>query len=198
MDGHIALPDGEELIKPKYFQNPWKSWRGISIWDAYTAYRKGAAIALPLSRTARSKKKAKSFGRSFGKKGGNTIPGTAPTEPDESDSAEDGDESSDDEIVEPEDNPRDPDGAIRETRLYPVPSRTYVRPELSVIHADDEESDWSDPPLEVVSPKWHGRVNDTDVTWLGHASVLVMIPWKKQGREEAACGVLFDPIFSYR
>lgn len=186
--GYIALPNGSSgLLKPRYFQNPWKSWRNPSLTDAWIAYQKGAAIALPLHKTARTAK------RSFGTEQNGTIPGNEPSY-----DHEEGPEGrlEEDEV---EYDPRDPDGAIRETRLYPIPSRTYVRPELSLVHEDDEESDWADPPLQVVTPQWE-RQSNVDVTWLGHASVLVRVPWKETGaqRKEEACGILFDPIFSYR
>lgn len=165
----ISLTDGS--VKPKYFQNPWKSWRQPSLSDAYTAYSKGAAIALPLHRTARKVKRA----------------------------VEEVEEDFD-EWIENDVDPRGSDGAIRETKLVPIPSRTYIRPEFSVVHEEDEESDWSDPPLEVVSPQWDNE-DKVDVTWLGHASTLVRIPWRQKGgisRKDGSCGILFDPIFSYR
>jgi len=165
----ISLPDG---TKPKYFQNPWKSWRHPSLSDAWTAYQKGAAIALPLQKTARKFR----------------SPVERQEHPDE-----DGDDVPDDE------DPRMPDGSIRETEVKPVPSRVYVRPEFSVVHEDDEESAWKDPPVEVVQPKWDDR-DEVDVTWLGHAGALVRVPWKEvNGKKRGgSCGVLFDPVFSYR
>ena len=171
----VALPDGP---KPKYFQNPWKSWRQPSLSDAWTAYQKGAAIALPLHRTARKIRRAVEH------------------DYDENEDYEEADIGAFD--AEGKD-PRGPDGAIYETRLAPIPSRVYVRPEFSLVHEDDEESDWSDPPVEVVSPRWEDR-DEVDVTWLGHAGVLVRLPWKEvNGKKRAGgCGVLFDPIFSYR
>jgi hypothetical protein len=171
----VALPDGS---KPTYFRNPWKSWRQPSLSDAWTAYQKGAAIALPLHRTARSIRRAVEQ-----------------------------EYDSDDEFGHPDfetergegKDPRGPDGAMHETRFTSILGRVYVRPEFSLVHEDDEESDWRDPPLEVVSPRWEDR-DEVDVTWLGHAGVLVRVPWKEvDGKKRAGgCAVLFDPIFSYR
>lgn len=83
-------------------------------------------------------------------------------------------------------------------------SRVYVRPEFSDWHEDDHEDDWRDPPIEVLLPSWDDTGEErgkAEVTWLGHAGVMVRIPWKGKGKErerEGMCGVLFDPIFSYR
>lgn len=177
----ISLTDGS--VKPKYFQNPWKSWRQPSLSDAWTAYSKGAAIALPLHKTARKIKRAVRRDHDSDE---------------EAVSIEEEDEE--DEFLDNDKDPRGPDGSIRETKLVPIPSRTYIRPEFSLVHEEDEESDWSDLPLEVVSPQWDNE-EKVDVTWLGHASTLVRIPWKRaQGgsRKEGSCGILYDPIFSYR
>ena len=165
----LALGDG---AKPRYFQNPWKSWRGPSFGDAWTAYQKGAAIALPLDRTAKKMR-------------------------DPIERAEHSDEDQDG--IPDEHDPRSSDGSIRETEFKPIPARVYVRPEFSAVHEDDEESAWNDPPLEVVQPKWEDR-DEVDVTWLGHAGTLVRVPWKEvDGKKRGgSCGVLFDPIFSYR
>ena len=140
--------------------------------DAWTAFQKGAAIALPLDRVA---KKFRS-------------PVEREEHPDED---EDG--------VPDDEDPREPDGSIREVEFKPVPARVYVRPEFSVVHEDDEESAWRDPPVEVVQPKWEDR-DQVDVTWLGHAGTLVRVPWKEVNgqKRSGSCGVLFDPIFSYR
>jgi N-acyl-phosphatidylethanolamine-hydrolysing phospholipase D len=75
---------------------------------------------------------------------------------------------------------------------------TYIRPEYARIHREDEKEDWRDPPVDVVEPHWgETREDKANVTWLGHASVLVRLPWKTEGRK-GMCGVLFDPIFSTR
>ena len=95
--------------------------------------------------------------------------------------------------------PIDENGARRGEPGYILPG-IYIRPELAKIQREDEAEDWRDPPVEVVSPKWgEGKEGKENVTWLGHAGVLVRIPWKKnvEGRE-GMCGVLFDPIFSQR
>lgn len=79
-------------------------------------------------------------------------------------------------------------------------SRLYIRPEFSIWHEEDLEDDWRDLPIQVVSPRWdEAQLDKPSVTWLGHAGVLVQIPWKGRGKgREGMCGIVFDPIFSYR
>ena len=162
----IALSTAES--KPAYFQNPWKSYRSPSLSDAWLAYQKGAAIALPPSK----------------------IPATSHlgTEEDETSPL----------AVEPDtDDPRD--GAI--WAKGGMIGRVYVRPEFATVRDEIERDEWRDPPVEVLEPGWEGTGKGKgDVTWLGHASVLLRLPWKQVGGEkrDGACGVLFDPIFSYR
>ncbi|ORY34044.1 beta-lactamase superfamily domain-domain-containing protein [Naematelia encephala] len=134
--------------KPRYFKNPWPSYRTPSLSDAYTAYQNGAAIALPVkaSRMADVEEGTPLVTRTNG-------------------------------------NGR-------------LPARVWVRPDLREFGEEDEDDDWRDPPVQVVEPSW-GEGEEEDVTWLGHAGVMVRIPWK--GKERAGkCGVVFDPIFSYR
>lgn len=153
--------------KPQYFKNPWPSYRMPSLSDAWTAYQKGAAVALP-------PRKSRKWHREEG----------------------DGDSSETDEEEAPL---VDANGAVRGEPGYILPG-IYVRPELAKIQREDEEEDWRDPPVDVVSPTWgEGKEAKENVTWLGHAGVLVRIPWKKnvEGRQ-GMCGVLFDPIFSQR
>ena len=77
--------------------------------------------------------------------------------------------------------------------------RGYVRPEFSLWHEDDHEDDWRDPPVEVVAPRWDEEKEKSAVTWLGHAGVLIQIPWQRTSEaREDMCGVIYDPIFSYR
>jgi len=93
----------------------------------------------------------------------------------------------------------DENGAVRGEPGYILPG-IYIRPELARIQREDEAEDWREPPVDVVKPDWgEGKEGKENVTWLGHAGVLVRIPWKKnvEGRE-GMCGVLFDPIFSKR
>lgn len=181
----IALSDS---AKPKYFQNPWKSWRSPSLSDAWTAYQKGAAIALPIRETP------KRFTHAGAEGGAN----------DSSDGDSDGSpKTPQDDEEEDKPLPRGPDGAIRKDNSgWILPGSLYIRPEFSEVSDQDEADDWRDPPVEVIRPKWEELQGDKeDVTWLGHAGVMVRIPWKKvDGAKdrEGSCGVLFDPIFSYR
>jgi hypothetical protein len=166
--------------------NPWPSYRTASISDAYKAYQLGAALAHPNPRTSRASTP------------GISRSGSSATldeeEPYHLSSAEETD-------TEAEPRP------VSETgELLRLPSgkwiRTsvYVRRQLAEIYEGDEEDDWRDPPVLVVEPRWHGEEGELKtpaVTWLGHAGALVRIPWKRKGRD-GMCGVLFDPIFSYR
>ena len=162
--------------KPKYFQNPWKSWRQPSVSDAWIAYQQGAAIARPL----RKKKKRLAKEREEG------LQSSSPIE----DRLED---SSDEEDEAVEKAPMD----SKDIRLEPEPSKVYIRPELTRLEKENEHHLWKDPPVEVISPKWDTS-DKVDVTWLGHASTLVRIPFKNQTDGAEKCNVLFDPIFSYR
>jgi N-acyl-phosphatidylethanolamine-hydrolysing phospholipase D len=108
---------------------------------------------------------------------------------------DEGIESSDEEEADQVDE----NGAIRGEPGYILPG-IYIRPELARIQREDEAEDWRDPPVDVVKPDWGGtNEGKENVTWLGHAGVLVRVPWKKnvEGRE-GMCGILFDPIFSQR
>nr|XP_019010905.1 N-acyl-phosphatidylethanolamine-hydrolyzing phospholipase D [Kwoniella pini CBS 10737]OCF49686.1 N-acyl-phosphatidylethanolamine-hydrolyzing phospholipase D [Kwoniella pini CBS 10737] len=170
----------ETRHKPKYFRNPWPSYRTASLKDAYLAYQLGAAIALHPENSPGSSKLKRSRSRSEV----NLSYEPDQYELDESD----------------EDNPREEDVSLRaENSTRKIPKKIYVRPELSKIWDDDEIEDWRDPPVEVVTPTWLSRADQISqkekVTWLGHAGVLVEVPWK--GRDGFA-GILFDPIFSYR
>ena len=155
----VALPADD---RPRWFRNPWPSYRVASLNDAWIAYQKGAAIALPHPKVARS---------SNG-------------------------------LDEQEDDADDNDGLVgrEETSLLRTKSRVYVRPEFAAWYEDDHDDDWRDPPTKVVQPSWGEVGEDKEtVTWLGHAGVLVQIPWKrKEDGRQGMCGVLFDPIFSYR
>ena len=169
----LATDHHDHRSKRSSFLNPWPSYRAASLSDAWLAFQRGAAIA-----PARKKSAA----------------------PSEVQFAESEDGNTDEE--EP---------LIQSTRPKTNKSRKYVRPEFSIWHEDDHEDDWRDPPVAVVAPRWDDRgvgneggiEGKASVTWLGHAGVMVRIPWKEnekgKGKErEGMCGVLFDPIFSYR
>lgn len=133
----------------QHFQNPWPSYRSASFSDLYTAYMRGAEIALP---------------RQLKKELNELMPQSV---------LEDG-------HGQPEVRYRDDDEAER---------------------AEDDEDDWREPPVDV--KETDGRIWDEPsvteaVTWLGHAGVLLQVPWRKGKGQQGMCNVLFDPIFSYR
>ncbi|EIW70676.1 hypothetical protein TREMEDRAFT_29049 [Tremella mesenterica DSM 1558] len=151
-----------DTSKPRYFQNPWPSYRSASLNDAWLAYQKGAAIAYAQTHSIPPKR----------------ISSGASNHDDE------------EALLEVE-------ADVEEIpKIRRVKSRVYVRPSFSEIRDEDEEDDWRDPPVTVVAPKWEKTEKET-VTWLGHASVLARIPWEDKSKE-GMCGLLFDPIFSYR
>ena len=91
------------------------------------------------------------------------------------------------------------DGEVENEPLVGKKRRGYIRPEFSLWHEDDHEDDWRDPPVKLVVPRWGAEKEKPAVTWLGHAGVVVQIPWEgpAEAREDM-CGVIFDPMFSYR
>ncbi|EAL23556.1 hypothetical protein CNBA2030 [Cryptococcus deneoformans B-3501A] len=158
----------QETAAPKYFRNPWPSYRTASMWDAYQAYQRGASIA-----------PHPSFFQ-----GNRFFDGEEPYR----------DQEEDDYESEPIWTESD---SIKKRKIY-------IRPEFSDIRPGDEKDDWRDPPVGLVEPDWGGNSKTGErVTWLGHAGVLVQIPWRIMDQEQtsrggATCGILFDPIFSYR
>lgn len=161
-------PHLQEIAKPKYFRNPWPSYRTASMWDAYQAYQRGASIA-----------PHPSFFQ-----GNRFLDGGEPYR----------DQEEDDYESEPIWTESD---SIKKRKIY-------IRPEFSDIRQGDEKDDWRDPPVGLVEPDWGGNSKTGErVTWLGHAGVLVQIPWRNMNQEQisrggATCGIIFDPIFSYR
>ncbi|WWD17338.1 hypothetical protein CI109_101779 [Kwoniella shandongensis] len=163
--------------KTKYFKNPWPSYRTASLKDAYLAYQLGAAVALPPHQTPGSSRL-------------NLVDMAAY------------EDEVEDELLE---RGREERQSILPTATPTsvIGKRLYIRPDFSEVREDDEFDDWREPPVRTVEPKWGDGEQDGSgdggerVTWLGHAGVLVQIPWKDEKRE-GMCGVLFDPIFSYR
>lgn len=143
-----------EGSKPRYFNNPWPSYRVASLGDAYKAFQLGAAVAHPQPKEAGISRSESIGGESV------------------------------------EEVPRLPNDRW-------LPASTYVRPDFASMYEDDEEDDWRDPPVRVVAPSW-ANGDRPAVTWLGHAGALVQLPWKNGSGRSGMCGVLFDPIFSYR
>lgn len=135
--------------------------------DAYKAYNLGAAIAHPLPRKVGLSRSSLHLPINEGK---------------DAYKCDDG-----------EDAPR----LVNQSWL---PANTYVRPVFAEMFEDDDVDDWRDPPVKVVTPEWgglDGKADKETVTWLGHAGVLVQVPWAR-GERQGMCGVLYDPIFSYR
>ncbi|WVQ67735.1 uncharacterized protein L199_005940 [Kwoniella botswanensis] len=160
--------------KPKYFKNPWPSYRTASLHDAYLAYQLGAAVALPPHQAIGSSKLS--------------IVDQEPYD-------EDGN-----------DDPRGEGGSLRAETESMIPKRLYIRPDFSEVKEGDEFDDWREPPVKTVEPTWLSstRAEETGeggnhrrekVTWLGHAGVLIRVPFKDRS---GYAGVIFDPIFSYR
>ena len=150
---------------PRFFQNPWPSYRAPSLKDAYTAYNLGAAIAHPSPYRLRMSRSELHLAHNQGKDAYKTEDGA--------------------------DAPR----LKNESWL---PQNTYVRPIFAEQFEDDEEQDWRDPPVQVVQPTFASEQTDkAKITWLGHAGVLVQVPWQR-GERDGMFGVLYDPIFSYR
>ncbi|KAL1405422.1 hypothetical protein Q8F55_009053 [Vanrija albida] len=192
----IAL--AAEAIAPRYFHNPWPSYRMASLNDAWLAYQKGAAIATPQlgSNAAASSSRI------------SLSPSCLGHPPDD-------EEADDDEAAQPLQSPpfagqgfRDPaddsdDEPLNDTEPEwpkrqhpPEPVRGYVRPAFSRILSADDAGDWREPPVRVEEPRWQRSPRTPTITWLGHAGAFVQIPWADD--RAGAAGVLFDPIFSYR
>lgn len=132
-----------------YFQNPWPSYRSASLSDVYTAYMKGAEIALP---------------RQDGKE----------TEQLMSESVQESGHGG------------------RDGNYKDVAEEERV---------EDDEEDWREPPVDVKETDgsiWDEPSQTESVTWLGHAGVLLQLPWREGKGKQGMCNILFDPIFSYR
>jgi hypothetical protein len=150
---------------PRFFKNPWPSYRAPSLKDAYTAYNLGAAIAHPLPYKLGMSRSQLNLPHNQGK-----------------------------DVYKTEDG----SDAPRLKNESWLPQNTYVRPIFAEQFEDDEEQDWRDPPVKVVQPTFASEQTDkSKVTWLGHAGVLVQVPWQR-GERDGMFGVLYDPIFSYR
>ncbi|WOO85592.1 N-acyl-phosphatidylethanolamine-hydrolyzing phospholipase D [Vanrija pseudolonga] len=186
----IALP---EALAPRYFHNPWPSYRMASLNDAWLAYQKGAAIATPQlgGNAAASSSKVSLSASCLGSKPDDEEAAQPLTTPPFAlhgfrDPADDSD-----------DEPLNDDAEEWPKRQHPPePVRGYVRPAFSRILSADDASDWREPPVRVEEARWQRSPRSPSITWLGHAGAFVQIPWADE--REGAAGVLFDPIFSYR
>lgn len=218
---------GPDNATPTKFHNPWPSYRFATLSDAWLAYQKGAAIATPQLPTPTPSRpgsraaslRAPSIRRAAGGFRDNPDPeaGTGigngrperplsqrrkswltPDDPDDAadeDADEDADEY-DDETAAMDDEPEFP---LQHPYLNDV--KGYVRPAFSRIMTQDDTDDWREPPIQVQRPQWPRSGERGAVTWLGHAGALVQIPWNDSASTSSTaplCGVLFDPIFSYR
>jgi hypothetical protein len=149
---YITTPIKKPVAGPApvpYFQNPWPSYRSASLSDVYTAYMKGAEIALP---------------RQDGKE----------TEQLMSESVQESGHGG------------------RDRQYKDIDEQERV---------EDDEEDWREPPVDVKETDgsiWDESSETESVTWLGHAGVLLQLPWRKGKGQQGMCNILFDPIFSYR
>lgn len=198
---------------PTAFNNPWPSYRFATLSDAWQSYQKGAAIAMPqlLHTSEKDSETALSDGEDSLLNADGSLKPKAPRKSgagglfydpdDDEDSDTPADEREDDDGGDGRSqtlsslDARRPENVSFPAKVHPLePVRGYVRPDLKRILSRDNDDDWREPPLIVEVPKWPDG-SKTAVTWLGHASALIHIPWKTG---QGACGVLFDPIFSYR
>lgn len=189
------------------FHNPWRSWRMPSLSDAMLAYQRGAAIAVPqLPTPVSSRPPSRSNTTSQFNHHRDAERSTPQSQeqsdrqpiihypswlkPDEpEDAAEEDDEESQDEDSEMA-------WANRHTVDHQI--KGYIRPTFKRILSQDDQEDWREPPLWVERPQWSTGGDKPLVTWIGHASVLVQIPWTTKYAATPYCNILYDPIFSYR
>jgi L-ascorbate metabolism protein UlaG (beta-lactamase superfamily) len=196
---------GLSTDRPTSFHNPWPSYRFATLSDAWLAYQRGAAIA-PAQRestcdacgewsrvASRSASRTGFRDQQEKEASGAGMPFYDPD--DDDDPAEEWGDDDDDLTY-----------LARKVTHDTEPPAGYIRPEMRAMQADDEADDWREPPVCVRPPRWltgEGRESDRGeegpprpaVTWLGHASTLVQIPF---GDGSGLAGVLFDPIFSQR
>lgn len=191
--GTLKLPSG--ALKPIAFQNPpeWQSHGRPTLQHVVHAWRKGAAVAPYVPTRTPGPSRPPSPRR---KGSVSSLQSGSLSRDEESAIGSDYGDGAEAEAV------NEKQALMRQTSMFG--RSVYVRPELSEWREDDEDLDWRDPPVEVVDPTWGGSHQaEEEVTWLGHAGVLVRIPWSRKGKakvgeREDMCGVLFDPIFSYR
>lgn len=203
-NARIELSENES---PTAFHNPWPSYRFATLNDAWLSYQKGAAIAMPqlLGRDEKDSEAAISDEEDCSRLHGTPKPRSSgvgrlfydPDDDDDSDTpADEGDEGNDEDedVYKPPRQSNKP-ASIFPAKVHPLEAvRGFVRPELTRILTADNDDDWREPPLVVNTPEWPDG-SKPSVTWIGHASVLVQIPWRTS---PGTCSVLFDPIFSYR
>ncbi|CAK9786437.1 Metallo-hydrolase/oxidoreductase [Cutaneotrichosporon oleaginosum] len=201
-------PLGLSTDRPSSFHNPWPSYRFATLSDAWLAYQRGAAIAPAQkqsecdacgewSRVASRSASRASFRDKVEKEDERPPPGGLFYDPDDDDDAE---------VDVWTDEPDDLTYLARKVTHDTEPPAGYIRPELRAMQDDDDDDDWREPPVCVRPPRWlRGEGRETDrgeagpprpaVTWLGHASTLVQIPFTDGS---GMAGILFDPIFSQR
>lgn len=212
---------------PTQFHNPWKSFRMATPTDLWTAYQKGAAVAPPQpccspAPTPGRNSPSLASGPSTSE-GQNKDASKSEATLVDTDSAADGSKDAAKEAggkkagegeegeeggEEDEDTGKTYAEECGETLNSQHPQEEitcYIRPELKDMAADDEADDWREPPLRVVRPAWAPCAAPA-ITWLGHASVLLRIPWQNPPSADPVssqppadmCSLLFDPIFSQR
>lgn len=217
---------------PTQFHNPWKSFRMATPTDLWSAYQKGAAVAppqqsccspaptpptssTPVPAPNNDASKSEATLVDTGSTSGSTATGIGAKDADADGRKEvapgqkvDGEEGAEGE--------EEADEALGKTYAeecgetlnaqHPAEEITcYIRPELKDMAEGDEADDWREPPLRVVRPAWAPCAAPA-VTWLGHASVLLRIPWSTPPSPDPVsssppadmCSILFDPIFSQR
>lgn len=208
--GPLGLTTSDQ---PLSFHNPWPSYRFATLSDAWRAYQRGAAVA-PAQRESgccASEEWSRVMSRTNSRVGS-----FRDVKPDDEWTEGGGlfyDPDDDDDIDPEADWGAADDGKDDELDYIPKkieyqiePVSCYVRPDLKRIQDEDDDDDWREPPVYVMPPRWMrdvGREGDRgekgmpkpSVTWLGHASVLIQIPFRDGSGN---CSVLFDPIFSNR
>ncbi|GMK57218.1 hypothetical protein CspeluHIS016_0400520 [Cutaneotrichosporon spelunceum] len=206
---------GLSTERPTSFHNPWPSYRFATLNDAWLAYQRGAAVARPQrepkcdacgewTRVASRSASVAPF-RDTEPDNELAMPGGLFYDPD--------DDDNDDTEVQAWDDGEDdgPDGLSFLTRRVTHDTEQptgYIRPEMREMQTDDDADDWREPPVCVRPPRWlcgEGEDRESNrgecglpkpaLTWIGHASVLVQIPFADGS---GMAGVLFDPIFSQR
>ncbi|BEI81351.1 hypothetical protein CcaverHIS002_0205110 [Cutaneotrichosporon cavernicola] len=212
--GPPSGPLGLSTERPTSFHNPWPSYRFATFSDALLAFQRGASVAAAQNepechacgewtRVASRSASLNTFRENEEDDKDMVAPGGLFYDPED----DDGDETP----VQEWGNDDGPGGlsylARKVTHVTERPTG-YIRPEMLGIQVDDEADDWREPPICVRPPRWlrgEGSDRESDrgeggpakpaVTWIGHASVLVQIPFTDGS---GMAGVLFDPIFSLR
>lgn len=198
--------------RPLSFHNPWPSYRFATLSDAWLAYQKGAAVA-PAQREPGCCAETQ-WSRLASRSNSHPVYKDDQGDDDKETSGagglfydpDDDDDNNEDQWGAADDGKDEFNYMPKRVESQVEPVAGYIRPDLQRIQSDDDDDDWREPPVYVMPPRWLedvGRESDRGelgqpkpaVTWLGHASVLIQIPFRDGS---GMCGVLFDPIFSNR